>query len=116
MAPKANKKPERYLLLTNIGQLLTLRGGSAPRRGANLNEVGLIADAAVLCGGGKIIAVGSRRELTRDSWLRKNQGKVHTHDCGGRVVMPGFIDCHAHPVFAAPRLVDFEKRIAGASY
>lgn len=116
MARKPNKKPEPYLLLTNIGQLLTLQGDAAPRRGTDLNDVGLISDAAVLCGGGKIIAVGSRRELSRDSWIRKNQRKIHVHDCRGRVVMPAFIDCHTHPVFAAPRLVDFEKRISGASY
>ena len=31
-------------------------------------------------------------------------------------MIPGLIDCHTHPVFAEPRLVDFEKRIAGAGY
>ncbi|HEY2915231.1 MAG TPA: imidazolonepropionase, partial [Candidatus Angelobacter sp.] len=31
-------------------------------------------------------------------------------------VLPGLIDCHTHPVFAEPRLVDFEKRISGAGY
>ena len=34
----------------------------------------------------------------------------------GKVVLPGFVDSHTHPVFTAPRLIDFEKRIAGASY
>jgi imidazolonepropionase len=34
----------------------------------------------------------------------------------GRVVLPGFIDAHTHPVFAAPRLADFESRLAGHSY
>jgi imidazolonepropionase len=32
------------------------------------------------------------------------------------VVLPGFVDSHTHPVFMHPRLVDFEKRISGASY
>jgi imidazolonepropionase len=31
-------------------------------------------------------------------------------------VLPGFVDSHTHPVFAAPRLIDFEKRNSGASY
>ena len=31
-------------------------------------------------------------------------------------MLPGFVDSHTHPVFTAPRLIDFEKRIAGASY
>jgi len=104
------------LLLANIGQLLTLRGDSAPRRGRSLSEIGSIKDAAVLCGGGKILAAGSQRELLRDPWVRTNRKKIQDLDCHGRVVIPGLIDCHTHPVFAEPRLVDFEKRIAGAGY
>ncbi len=112
--PKTHKSS--YLLLANIGQLLTLRGDSAPRRGHALGEIGIIEDAAVLCGGGKILAAGPQRELLRDPWLRKNRRKITELDCDGGVVLPGLIDCHTHPVFAAPRLVDFEKRIAGAGY
>ncbi|MGH9634406.1 MAG: imidazolonepropionase, partial [Candidatus Angelobacter sp.] len=87
-----------------------------PRRGRDLQEIGLIEDAAVLCGGGKILAAGTQRELLRDPWLRTNRKKVKELDCRGRVVTPGLIDCHTHPVFAEPRLVDFEKRIGGAGY
>jgi imidazolonepropionase len=112
--PKTDKSP--YLLLANIGQLLTLRGEATPRRGRDLQEIGLIEDAAVLCGGGKILAAGPQRELLRDPWLRTNRKKVKELDCQGRVVVPGLIDCHTHPVFAEPRLVDFEKRIGGAGY
>jgi imidazolonepropionase len=112
---KQTNRPDRYLLLTNIGQLLTLRG-DAPRRGPALNDVDLVEDAAVLCGGGRIIAVGRQREVLRDSWLKTNLRKVRELDCQGRVVLPGLIDCHTHPVFTEPRLIDFEKRIAGATY
>jgi imidazolonepropionase len=112
--PKTDKSP--YLLLANIGQLLTLRGEATPRRGRDLQEIGLIKDAAVLCGGGKILAAGPQRQLLRDPWLRTNRRKVKELDCQGRVVIPGLIDCHTHPVFAEPRLVDFEKRIGGAGY
>jgi imidazolonepropionase len=112
--PKTQTSP--YLLLANIGQLVTVSGGPAPRRGAALKEIGLIENAAVLCGGGKILLAGPQRELLRDSWLRANRRKVKELDCRGNVVLPGFIDCHTHPAFAAPRLVDFEKRTAGASY
>jgi imidazolonepropionase len=111
---KTNKSP--YLLLANIGQLVTLRGGAVPRRGPALKEIGLIENAAVLCGGGKILLAAPQRELLRDPWLRANRRKVREFDCRGKVVLPGFIDCHTHPAFAAPRLVDFEKRISGAGY
>jgi imidazolonepropionase len=105
------------LLLANIGQLLTLRSAvDGPRRGASLSELGIIQDAAVLCVGGKIVSVGTSKDALRDPWLKKNRKKVIEIDCGGRVVLPGFVDSHTHPVFMHPRLVDFEKRISGASY
>ncbi|MBZ5525023.1 MAG: imidazolonepropionase [Acidobacteriia bacterium] len=110
------RKPSPYLLLTNIGQLLTLRGSAVPRRGSALQEVGLIEDAAVLCSGGKIVAAGPQGHVLRDPWLQKRRGKMREFDCHRKVVVPGLIDSHTHPVFAAPRLMDFEKRIAGASY
>ena len=107
---------QKALLLTNIGQLLTLRGAAKPRRGPELNDVGIIEDAAVLCAGGKVTTVGRAKDALKDPWLKKNRKKVTELDCLGRVVLPGFVDSHTHPVFAAPRLVDFEKRITGASY
>ncbi|HWR15369.1 MAG TPA: imidazolonepropionase [Terriglobales bacterium] len=102
------------LLLTNINQLLTMRGADGPRRGGDLRQVGLIEDAAVLCAGGRIVSVGTRKEANRDAWLKN--GSVIEVDCRGGVVLPGFVDSHTHPAFMQPRLVDFEKRIEGATY
>jgi imidazolonepropionase len=105
------------LLLVNIGQLVTLRSSTpGPRRGVVLSELGIINDAAVLCIAGKIISVGKTKDALRDPWLKRNRKKVIEIDCGRQVVLPGFVDSHTHPVFAQPRLVDFEKRISGASY
>jgi imidazolonepropionase len=105
------------LLLLNITQLLTMRSAAdGARRGASLSDLGIIQDAAVLCLGGKIVSVGTTKDALRDPWLKKNRKKVTEIDCGGRVVLPGFVDSHTHPVFTHPRLVDFEKRISGASY
>ncbi|HWW14712.1 MAG TPA: imidazolonepropionase [Candidatus Dormibacteraeota bacterium] len=110
---------ESVLILANIGQLLTLRPMSSkrgPRRGPELKELSIIEDGAVLCLGGKIVSVGTTKDALRDPWLRKNRKRVSEIDCGGKVVLPGFVDSHTHPVFVSPRLVDFEKRIEGASY
>jgi imidazolonepropionase len=107
------------LFLANIGQLLMLRvspGDPGPRRGSNLKELNIIEDGAVLCLGGKIVSVGKTKDALRDPWLKKNRKKVTEIDCAGKVVLPGFVDSHTHPVFVNPRLVDFEKRIEGASY
>jgi imidazolonepropionase len=110
-------KTNRALLLVNIGQLLTVSAeGSGPRRGTALLELGIIEDGAVLCVGGKIVSVGKTKDAFRDPWVRKNRTEFEEIDCAGKVVLPGFVDSHTHPVFVSPRLVDFEKRIAGATY
>ncbi|MFZ0317920.1 MAG: imidazolonepropionase [Candidatus Sulfotelmatobacter sp.] len=115
----ARLQTSRALLLINISQLLTLESASSnsgPRRGPDLKELGIIEDAAVLCLGGKVVSVGSTRDALRDPWLKKNRKKVLEIDCANKVVLPGFVDSHTHPVFVGPRLVDFEKRVEGASY
>ena len=107
------------VLLINIGQLLTLRSSASvpgPRRGPALKELGIIENAAVLCLGGKIVSVGKTKDALRDPWLRKNRRKVIEIDCERQVVLPGFVDSHTHPAFIGPRLIDFEKRISGATY
>ena len=116
---KKESSADRALLLINIGQLLTLRSHpdkSGPRRGAELNELNILEDAAVLCLGGKIVSVGKSKDALRDSWLKKHRRHVIEVDCERQVVLPGFVDSHTHPVFVAPRLIDFERRVAGATY
>ena len=105
------------MLLVNIEQLLTLRSPkSGPRRGADLSDLGILEDAAILCQAGKIISVGKTRDALCHPWYRKNKKIIREIDCRGIVVLPGFVDSHTHPAFIAPRLVDFEKRAAGATY
>ena len=121
MSSPRQTKPagDRGLLLVNIGQLLTLRvssGKAGPRRGPELNDLGIIENGAVLCLGGKTVSVGTTKDALRDPWLKKNRKKIAEIDCGRRVVLPGFVDSHTHPAFMQPRLVDFEKRISGANY
>ncbi|MCU1300445.1 MAG: imidazolonepropionase [Candidatus Sulfotelmatobacter sp.] len=116
---KSDQKIHSPVFLADIGQLLTLRsllGKPGPRRGPDLKNLGIIENAAVLCLAGKIVSVGTTKDALRDPWLKKNRKKVIEIDCAGKVVVPGFVDSHTHPVFVSPRLVDFEKRIEGASY
>jgi imidazolonepropionase len=117
--PRLNRREiSRALLLVNIGQLLTLAAGkgSGPRRGTELSELGIIEDGAVLCVGGKVVSAGKTKDARRDPWVRNNRKRVVEIDCAGKVALPGFVDSHTHPVFVSPRLVDFEERVAGATY
>ena len=115
--PRSKENFVRPALLVNIAQLLTLRSGhSGPRRGSQLRELDLIENGAVLCGNGKIISVGTTSQALRDPWIKRNRTRVAEIDCRGKVVLPGFVDAHTHPAFLEPRLIDFEKRIVGATY
>jgi imidazolonepropionase len=110
-------KSGKAMLLVNIGQLLTLRSSRpGPRRGASLHELGIVEDAAVLSLAGKVVSVGKTKDALRDPWLKRNCRRVREIDCEGKVVLPGFVDSHTHPAFMNPRLMDFEKRVGGATY
>jgi imidazolonepropionase len=107
------------VLLHRISQLVTLRAeapGAGPRRGRQMREIGVLKDAAVLIVGGRIAEVGSGRQVLRNAWLRQHGTEVMELDCRGKVVLPGFVDSHTHPAFVRPRLLDFEQRVAGATY
>ncbi len=100
------------VLVRGARQLVTLRGGRGPRRGAALGELSIIPDGAVLIKGGIIAELGPSRRIENLSAARR----AVEIDATGRVVMPGFIDSHTHLVYGAPRLTDYEMRLAGASY
>ncbi len=59
-------KEKADLVITNIGQLLTMGSchgpGSRPKRGRDARDLGLIPRAALACGGGKVIAAGPIEE------------------------------------------------------
>jgi imidazolonepropionase len=115
----SDNQPSSATFLTHAAQLLTLRsasGETGSRRGAEMRELGIIEDGAVLIAGGKIVAVGTTDEVAKHELLTAKPVHIDEIDCSGNVVLPGFVDSHTHPVFAAPRLIDFEQRIAGATY
>lgn len=100
------------LLVRGARQLLTLRGGSGPRRGYALGELGVILDGAILIRDGVIESVGPSRRVENLTDART----AREIDATGRVVMPGFVDSHTHLVCGPARLLDYEMRLAGASY
>jgi len=75
-----------------------------------------LSDAAVLIDGERIAWVGPRREA-RDlhSAIGNPQSAIVEVEVAG-VLFPGFVDCHTHAVFGAPRLDDQERRALGMDY
>ena len=83
---------------------------TGPRRGEAMRKLGVIEDGALAVKDGRIVAVGPTDEIVRDYQAAEEL------DLDGFVVMPGFVDCHTHPVFAKTREHEFHMRCAGADY
>ena len=100
------------LAVINCSQLVTLGGAARPRVGAEMRELSIIEDGAMLVGAdGRIARVGGRGDVEPHI-----TGECEVVDAGRRIVLPGFVDAHAHPVFAGTRANEFEQRAAGATY
>ena len=102
------------LIIKNARQVLTMRSDQkSPRTGKHMEDPGIIEDGAVAVSNGKIVAVGYT-----DQVLRKVQVNEETNviDAKDKVVLPGFVDSHTHPVFAATREEEFEMRVKGRPY
>src|SRR2546423_8912629 len=75
-------------------------------------EVEVLRDAAILVDGERIAWVGPRKEAPAGA---QHAAAVQVIEVSG-VIFPGFIDCHTHAVFGAPRLDDQERRALGVDY
>jgi imidazolonepropionase len=99
------------LAVLNCSQLVTLSGPARPRVGPELRQLSIVEDGGMLVRDGRIATVGTCSEVEK---LIDNDCEVV--DAGGRIVLPGFVDAHAHPVFAGTRANEFEERSQGATY
>jgi imidazolonepropionase len=88
-------------VITGIAELVT----NDPSLGSG--PLGLIADAAVVVDSGAVAWVGRQHDApAADARI----------ELGGRAVIPGFVDSHAHLVFAGDRATEFEARMSGVPY
>jgi imidazolonepropionase len=88
-------------LVTGIGELVT----NDPARADG--PLGLVTRAALVVEEGLV------------AWIGPAAAAPHADarvDVGGRAVVPGFVDSHAHLVFAGDRAGEFEARMSGARY
>ena len=99
------------LAVVNCSQVVTLAGPARPRVGAEMRDVGVVAPGALLVSNGLVEKVGSTAEIEP---LITSECEVL--DAARRIVLPGFVDAHTHPVFAGTRVAEFEERIKGATY
>ncbi|HLK69472.1 MAG TPA: imidazolonepropionase [Bryobacteraceae bacterium] len=99
------------LLICNCSQLVTLGGPRRARIGTEMRELAIISDGAMLVRDGRIAAIG-----TRDQIALQASPSAEFIDAAKRIVLPGFVDAHTHPVFAGTRADEYEQRVAGVTY
>lgn len=102
--PRADdRRTTRRLLIRNIGQLLTMQPNDD-------DPLGLQRDVQLLCADGEI-----ERVLPAGEEVEVDE-RTTVIDARGRLVTPGLVDPHTHPVFAGERSLEFGLKAAGASY
>jgi imidazolonepropionase len=99
------------LAVVNCGQLVTLGGPARPRVRHELLELSIIEHGAMFIRNGAIERVGPQATL-----MSEFSSDYDVLDARNRVVLPGFVDAHTHPIFAGTRVDEFEQRAAGTTY
>jgi imidazolonepropionase len=79
--------------------------------GVELSDLSIIENGGMLVRDGVITAIGASDEIARQL-----PNDIEVIEARGRVVLPGFVDAHAHPVFGGNRVDEFEMRARGATY
>lgn len=103
-------KKEIDLIITNIGNLLTLstNGTNAPKIAKDMQNLGVLTNTSIAVNEGKIVDI--------DPDLEKKYKAKNAVDAKGNLVMPGLVDPHTHLVYGGIRDKDLKMRLAGASY
>jgi imidazolonepropionase len=95
-------------LVDRIGMLVTNDPhGHAPSTDRDQWALGILTDAAIVLEDRRVAWIGPARAAPAAD---------ERHDCAGAAVIPGFVDSHAHLVFAGDRSAEFAARMAGQAY
>lgn len=92
---------KRGLLIKNASQVLTMK----PKE---TNNVGLIKNGYIYAEDGVIKTVGSMDELKNHEFDPDSAVEI---DAAGKIVLPGFVDCHTHSVFGGSRVAEYSIKL-----
>ncbi len=105
------------LIIKNATELVTCKGnapnhGSAPKKGTEMSDVGIIKNGAVVIEDGIIVAVGATNEILS----KLDEKNYEVIDAANKAVLPGFVDSHTHLIFGGYRADEFSWRLRGDTY
>ncbi|MGL5578721.1 MAG: imidazolonepropionase, partial [Fusobacteriaceae bacterium] len=98
------------LVIENIGQLATGRGVT-PLCGEQMKNIDILRNAYIAISDDTIIAIGEG-ECPAEYLMESTERR----DVGGKLVTPGFIDCHTHLVHGGSRENEFQMKLEGVPY
>ena len=93
------------MLIENASQMLTVKSDK-PKVKGEMEDLGIINDGA--------IAVRNSRIFRIDKKIKTDSKKII--DASGKIVMPGFVDCHTHLVFSGSRENELKMKLKGKTY
>ena len=92
----------QHLLIEHAAELLTVAPDATDR-------VGRVVDGSVLIAGDRIVVASEADEIEK----QVDRANCRVVDARGKVVMPGFVDCHTHLIFGGSRVEEYAAKIAG---
>lgn len=106
-------KVQADLIITNIGELVTMAGSPPPRRGEAAGRLSIVPRGGIACMDGRVVWTGPEKDLAGAVTAVKDSTEI---DVSGRVITPGFVDSHTHPIYSGTRQAEFALRAEGADY
>ncbi len=112
-------------LLVNCGEVAHLATGDLrfPLSGYQLKQRDRLVHTpgmSILIDDGLIDLIGPTTDLVAEfaPWFpgTNNSADIEVIDIGGMAVVPGFVDCHTHLVWAGDRSEEMAQRLAGKTY
>ena len=101
----------KKLIIKNASELVTCRG-KAPKKGADMSDIGIIYNGSVVIEDGIIVDVDEASNISS----RYDESEYEVIDASEKAVLPGFIDSHTHLIFGGYRADEFSWRLRGDTY
>lgn len=101
----------KKLIIKNASELVTCRG-KAPKKGAEMADIGIIYGGSVVIEDGIIVDVDTAENINK----KYDESEYHVVDATEKAVLPGFIDSHTHLIFGGYRADEFSWRLRGDTY
>ena len=97
-------------IIINADKIATIASDTNRKAGSAMSDAGMLNNAGIAIKDSLIVDLGDSREISENYTANK------VIDATGKILSPGFVDSHSHPVFVHTREAEFAMRLEGKSY